>query len=89
MKPSLIIVGLGNPGASYERTRHNVGFRALDVLSEHFGQGVWKESQKFRALIQEARIGKVPILLVKPLTFMNLSGESLRKIVDFYKLESS
>ncbi len=86
MKPSLIIAGLGNPGASYERTRHNTGFQALDVLSETFGQGVWKEQQKFSSLVQEARVVTVPVLLVKPLLFMNRSGESLRKIIDFYKL---
>ncbi len=88
MKPSLVIVGLGNPGASYERTRHNAGFQALDVLSEAFGEGEWKQSDKFDAFIQEARIVAVPVLLVKPLTFMNLSGQSLRKIVDFYKLDA-
>ena len=87
MKPSLVIVGLGNPGASYDRTRHNVGFRAIDLLSESFGQGVWKEQQKFKAFVQEARIVTVPVLLVKPQTFMNLSGDAARKIVDFYKLQ--
>lgn len=86
MKPSLIIAGLGNPGASYDRTRHNTGFQALDVLSEKFGQGAWKEQQKFSSLVQEARVVTVPVLLVKPLLFMNRSGESLRKLVDFYKL---
>ena len=86
MKPSLIIAGLGNPGKSYDRTRHNTGFQALDVLSETFGQGVWKEQQKFSSLVQEARVVTVPVLLVKPLLFMNRSGESLRKLIDFFKL---
>lgn len=89
MKPSLIIAGLGNPGASYDRTRHNAGFRAIDALSGAFGQGGWKEQQKFTALVQEARIVTLPVLLVKPLTFMNLSGVAIRKITDFYKLEPS
>lgn len=89
MKPSLVIVGLGNPGASYERTRHNAGWQALDVLSAEFGQGEWKDSGKFQAMIQEGRIGVAPVLLVKPLTYMNLSGESVRKIVDFYKLNAA
>lgn len=89
MKPSLVIVGLGNPGASYDRTRHNAGFRALDVLSEEYGQGPWKPMQKFQSEIQEARIVTVPVLLVKPQTFMNLSGNAVRKIADFYKLDSS
>ena len=87
MKPSLIIIGLGNPGASYVQTRHNAGFQALDVLSEVFGTGGWKEQGKFEAVTQEARVVAVPVLLVKPQTFMNLSGQAARKIVDFYKLD--
>lgn len=89
MKPALVVVGLGNPGKSYERTRHNTGFRALDALSSVFGEGSWKDSGKFDAAIQEARIVTVPILLVKPLTYMNLSGGTVRKLVDFYKLDPS
>jgi len=86
MKPILVIVGLGNPGAQYERTRHNAGYLAIDTLSEEFGQDDWQDKQKFDAFIQEARIGVAPVLLVKPKTFMNLSGDSVRKLVDFYKL---
>jgi peptidyl-tRNA hydrolase, PTH1 family len=86
LKPQLVIIGLGNPGAAYERTRHNAGFQALDVLSTAFGEGDWKDSGKFTSLIQEGRILTAPILLVKPHTFMNRSGEAARKIVDFYKL---
>ncbi len=87
MKPSLIIVGLGNHGSSYERTRHNAGWIAIDRLSREFGEGEWKEAQKFESKIQEARIGVVPILLVKPHTYMNLSGDAVRKLVTFYKLD--
>jgi peptidyl-tRNA hydrolase, PTH1 family len=86
MKPSLVVIGLGNPGKSYERTRHNAGWLALDALSAAFGEGDWKDAQKFEAISQEGRIGVVPVLFVKPHTFMNLSGTSVRKIVDFYKL---
>lgn len=86
MKPSLVIAGLGNPGTSYAKTRHNAGFRALDVLSQHFGQGAWKERQKLQSLVQEARVVTVPVLLVKPLTYMNRCGEALHAILDFYKL---
>lgn len=88
MKPSLLIIGLGNPGKQYERTRHNAGFQAIDALSEEYGQGEWRESGKFEAMTQEARIVTVPVLLVKPLTFMNLSGTSIRHLVDFYKLDA-
>jgi peptidyl-tRNA hydrolase, PTH1 family len=98
MKPALIIVGLGNPGASYERTRHNAGWIALDRLAREFGVGDpsspggsaeagWKDAPKFDAKTQEARVGVAPVLLVKPQTFMNLSGDAVRKIVTFYKLD--
>ncbi|MBT4119333.1 MAG: aminoacyl-tRNA hydrolase [Candidatus Peribacter sp.] len=89
MKPSLVIFGLGNPGAQYERTRHNAGYLALDVLSKEFGQDEWQDKQKFDSFIQEARVGVAPVLLVKPKTFMNLSGDSVRKVVDFYKLDAA
>jgi PTH1 family peptidyl-tRNA hydrolase len=87
MKPALVIIGLGNPGASYASTRHNAGYQAVDRLSTAFGEGKWEEKQKFHSLIQEARVVTVPVLLVKPLTFMNLSGDAVKKIMDFYKLD--
>jgi PTH1 family peptidyl-tRNA hydrolase len=87
MKPSLIIIGLGNPGKSYEKTRHNIGFRALDELSKEFGEGDWQEKDKFQAIVKEARILAFPILLVKPLTYMNDSGKTVKKLIDFYKLD--
>ncbi len=86
MKPSLLLVGLGNPGTQYANTRHNTGFRALDVLSEAFAEGEWQEKQKFNSLIQEGRIVTAPVLLVKPQTYMNRSGEAIQKLLDFYKL---
>ncbi|PIR48770.1 aminoacyl-tRNA hydrolase [Candidatus Peregrinibacteria bacterium CG10_big_fil_rev_8_21_14_0_10_55_24] len=87
MKPSIVIVGLGNPGASYGRTRHNAGFKAVDLLRESFGEGEWKDAQKFLSQTCEARIVTAPVLLVKPQTYMNRSGEAVRKLVDFYKLD--
>lgn len=87
MKPSLLLIGLGNPGKQYDKTRHNAGFQAIDVLSASYGQGEWKESEKYTALLQEARVVAAPVLLVKPLTFMNLSGETVRKLVDFFRLD--
>lgn len=86
VKPSHVIIGLGNPGTQYRATRHNIGFQAIDYLSKIFAEGEWSEKQKFHALVQEARIITVPILLMKPLTFMNRSGEAVKKIIDFYKL---
>lgn len=87
MKPHLIVIGLGNPGASYARTRHNAGFRAVEKLSEQFGEGKWEEKQKFLCRMQEARIVTVPVLLVQPSTYMNRSVECVRKLVDFYKID--
>jgi|TARA_Y100000310_G_scaffold230644_1_gene233108 PTH1 family peptidyl-tRNA hydrolase len=89
MKPALVIFGLGNAGAQYERTRHNAGFMAIDVLSSEFGQDDWQDKQKFDSFIQEARVGVAPVLLVKPKTFMNLSGDAVRKVVEFFKLDVS
>lgn len=87
MRPSLIIVGLGNPGRQYRNTRHNAGFRAVDLLAESFGEGEWQEKQKFLAHVREARILAAPLLLVQPTTYMNLSGDCIRKLVDFYKID--
>lgn len=86
MKPHLVIIGLGNPGREHERTRHNAGFRSVDLLSDLFGEGPWTESQKFLCRMQEARIITVPVLLVQPSTYMNRSGECIRKLTEFYKL---
>ncbi len=86
MKPHLLIVGLGNPGKEYLKTRHNIGFQAVEVLSEQFGEGDWKDQQKFLCRMQEARIVTVPVLLVQPTTYVNRSGECIRKLIEFYKL---
>ena len=79
-----LIAGLGNPGEKYKYTRHNVGFMAIDYLS-----AVWNISVKkikFRALIGEGNIGGEKIVLAKPSTFMNLSGESIAPMADYYKI---
>lgn len=80
-----IVAGLGNPGKKYEDTRHNMGFSAIDALAEKYGINVNKI--KFRALVGEGRIAGQKVLLVKPQTYMNLSGESVREIMDFYKAD--
>lgn len=79
-----VIVGLGNPGNKYENTRHNVGFRAIDAISKKYGIKV--DRVKYKAIVGEGEIGGEKVLLVKPQTFMNLSGESVREIVQWYKL---
>ena len=80
-----VIVGLGNPGKKYENTRHNAGFLAIDALAEKYGIRV--EEKKHKALCGTGVIDGVKVLLVKPQTFMNLSGESVRAVLDFYKLD--
>lgn len=79
-----IIAGLGNPGSKYEHTRHNAGFLAMDVLSEKLGIHVSKV--KHKALIGEGLLDNDRIVLMKPQTFMNDSGESIREAVDWYKI---
>lgn len=82
-----IIAGLGNPGRQYAHTRHNVGFDTIDVLAEKYNIKV--ENVKGRALTGSGRIEGQSVLLVKPLTFMNLSGESIRALTDFYKIDET
>jgi len=77
------IVGLGNPGPAYAQTRHNAGFMVIDELARRMNIDVG--SQKCRALVGEARIGDAKVALLKPMTYMNLSGESLRAFMDYYK----
>jgi PTH1 family peptidyl-tRNA hydrolase len=86
-----IIVGLGNPGKEYTGTRHNVGFAFIDELTKHprlnsaGGELSFTVNKKFQAEIAETQIAGDKYILVKPQTFMNLSGKSLRAILDFYK----
>lgn len=79
-----LIVGLGNPGAEYAGTRHNVGFMAADALHEKFAFAPFKE--KFDGLIAEGKIEGEKVYLLKPQTFMNLSGNSVVKAASFYKI---
>lgn len=80
-----IIAGLGNPSAQYEGTRHNVGFDVIDRLSEKYNISV--DSKKHKALVGKGVIAGQKVILAKPQTFMNLSGESIRSIVDYYKVD--
>ncbi len=81
----IAIIGLGNPGRDYKNTRHNVGFEVINKLA--YDNNIDMNKNKFKALIGEGRIGFEKVLLVQPLTYMNLSGESVRELVSFYKLE--
>lgn len=79
-----LFVGLGNPGGKYARNRHNIGFMALDQIAGDHGFSPWKS--KFQAQICEGNLGGVKTLLLKPQTFMNLSGQSVGEAMRFYKL---
>jgi PTH1 family peptidyl-tRNA hydrolase len=78
------VVGLGNPGSRYHGTRHNVGYAVVDAMAA--GPGVGRFQSRFQAQMAEAMEGAEKVLLVKPETFMNLSGQSVRQISDFYQL---
>jgi PTH1 family peptidyl-tRNA hydrolase len=80
-----LIVGLGNPGPRYAATRHNAGWRVLEALAARAGTSAWRE--KFETLLAEARRGSEKVVLARPLTFMNLSGQAVRELVDFWKVE--
>ena len=77
-----IVVGLGNPGAQYEGTRHNAGFLAIDHIAAALGTRV--DRARFKALVGEATLGGAHVLLMKPQTYMNLSGEAVREAAAFY-----
>lgn len=81
-----LIVGLGNPGKQYEQTRHNIGFMALDAIADRFGFPAFQENKKFFGLVSEGSIQNEKTLLLKPQTFMNFSGKSVRAAMDFYKI---
>lgn len=81
---SFIIAGLGNPGSEYQKTRHNVGFVAIDYIAEKLGTRI--DRAKFHSLTAEAKIGEVRVLLMKPTTFMNNSGVAIGEAAAFYKI---
>ena len=79
-----MLVGLGNPGLKYERTRHNVGFRAIDLLCSQ--RGYRADRLRLKALTGFCELGGQKVLLVKPMTYMNLSGQAVRPLADYYKI---
>ena len=82
----LVVLGLGNPGKQYVRTRHNVGFRVVDALAQRWGVGGEVRRRKFLARVGEAVVAGRRVVLVKPGTYMNASGRSARAVLDFYRL---
>ena len=79
-----LIVGLGNPGAKYARNRHNIGFMAVDEIASAHGFSPWRA--KFRGQVSEGRLGSEKVILLKPETFMNLSGQSVGEAMRFHKI---
>ncbi len=80
-----LFVGLGNPGAKYAGNRHNIGFMAVDRIAADHGFGPWRS--KFQGVMSEGRLGREKVVLLKPETFMNLSGQSVGEAMRFHKLE--
>ncbi|KMN42918.1 peptidyl-tRNA hydrolase [Bacillus sp. LK2] len=80
-----LIVGLGNPGREYELTRHNIGFMAIDELAKRWNISL--NEQKFKGLFGAGFVNGEKVILLKPLTYMNLSGESIRPLMDYYKID--
>ena len=80
-----IIVGLGNPTKEYDNTRHNIGFAAIDMLADKYGINVTEV--KHKALLGKGVINGSKVILVKPMTYMNLSGEAVRAVIDYYKVD--
>ncbi len=82
-----LLVGLGNPGAKYARNRHNIGFMAMDEIANAHGFGPWRA--KFQGQVSEGRIGSTKVILLKPETFMNLSGQSVSEAARFHKIDAA
>ena len=82
-----IIVGLGNPKKEYDNTRHNIGFDVIDALAEENRIGMTEK--KHKAIIGKGIVGGQKVILVKPQTYMNLSGESVRELIDYYKVDET
>ena len=82
-----IIVGLGNPKKEYDNTRHNIGFDVIDALAEDNRIGMTEK--KHKAIIGKGIVGGQKVILVKPQTYMNLSGESVRELIDYYKVDET
>ncbi|MCY6371974.1 aminoacyl-tRNA hydrolase [Clostridium ganghwense] len=79
-----LIVGLGNPGKEYEHTRHNVGFDIIDLIGEKYNIDVSRK--KFKGMYGDGKIAGERVLILKPATYMNLSGESVKEVINFYKI---
>lgn len=89
LNKTLLIIGLGNPGEEYARTRHNVGFMCIDDFAKQNNFDPWALKKDLKCEITQTRLGDTRVILVKPQTFMNLSGEAVQAVQHFYKLDNS
>ncbi len=90
LNKTVLLVGLGNPGKEYDGTRHNIGFACLDeFVAKSADMGDWVAKKDLKCLLSTGRMGEVRVLAIKPTTFMNLSGEAVRAVCDFYKIPAS
>jgi PTH1 family peptidyl-tRNA hydrolase len=86
LNKTLLIVGLGNPGKEYDGTRHNIGFEAVEAFAKAIDLSGWVEKKDLKCLMSEGRINDCKVIVIKPTTFMNLSGEAVQAVVHFYKI---
>lgn len=87
LNKNLLIVGLGNPGPEYDGTRHNVGFACVDAFVDKTSEmGQWVAKKDLKCLVSQGQMGETRVMVVKPMTFMNLSGEAVQAISHFYKI---
>ncbi|MBU0706329.1 aminoacyl-tRNA hydrolase [Patescibacteria group bacterium] len=84
-----LIVGLGNPGDKYKKTRHNAGFMAVEKIAEAFAFEEFRKAEKFKVYLTEGEIAGEKVILAQPQTFMNLSGQSVQALMSYYKLKPS
>ena len=82
----LLLVGLGNPGSNYTNTRHNIGFKIIDAINNHFKLS--KQKPKFKGLLTTGNIDEKKIYAIKPLTFMNNSGTAIKELIDYFKIDA-
>jgi peptidyl-tRNA hydrolase, PTH1 family len=83
---TVLVVGLGNPGKEYDGTRHNIGFESVDAFAEANGFDPWIDKKDFKCRMATATLGDTRVIIIKPATFMNLSGEAVQAVVHFYKV---
>lgn len=86
LNKTVLVVGLGNPGKQYDNTRHNIGFECVDTFVEKSEMPGWVAKKDLKCFMTGANLGGVKVVVIKPTTFMNLSGEAVRAVADFYKI---